>query len=137
VGIQIYGRDPARMANAARIAEANGPDLVDINFGCPAKKVTGGGLRQPADARARADLRHRRCRETGDRPARDLQAAPGVGRCLAQRGGGLPRLQDLGVAGVTIHGRTRCQKYTGEADWAAIAAGAARPWRFPWSATGM
>lgn len=122
VGIQIYGRDPGRMANAARIAEANRPDLVDINFGCPAKKVTGGGcgsqlMREPeriysiVSAVRRAVSLPVTCklRLGWDDSSRNV-----VDICL--------RLQDLGVAGVTIHGRTRCQKYTGEADWEAIAA---------------
>ncbi|MCA9785432.1 MAG: tRNA dihydrouridine synthase DusB [Candidatus Cloacimonetes bacterium] len=121
VGIQIYGRDPGRMANAARIAEANNPELVDINFGCPAKKVTGGGcgsqlMREPeiiysiVSAVRRAVSLPVTCKlrlgwDDGSRNVVDV--------CR--------RLQDLGVAGVAIHGRTRCQKYLGQADWEAIA----------------
>lgn len=121
VGIQIYGRDPGRMANAARIAQANGPELVDINFGCPAKKVTGGGcgsqlMREPERIYAIVSAVRRavdlpvtcKLRLGWDDSSRNV-----VEVCR--------RLQDLGVAGVTIHGRTRCQKYTGEADWEAIA----------------
>ncbi|MDP2360976.1 MAG: tRNA dihydrouridine synthase DusB [bacterium] len=121
VGIQIYGRDPGRMAQAARQAAANRPELVDINFGCPARKVCGGGagsqlMREPdlllqiAGAVVQAvDLPVTvKMRLGWDGPSRNA-----VELAL--------RLQDLGVKAVTIHGRTRCQKFEGQADWDGIA----------------
>ena len=88
VGIQIYGRDTDAMVEAARIVEQAGPDLIDLNFGCPVKKVAGKG--------AGAGM---------------LQNIP---KMLAEQ------LQDCGIQALTIHGRTRSQMYTGEADWTLI-----------------
>jgi tRNA-dihydrouridine synthase B len=121
VGIQIYGRDPERMALAARRAAGNQPELIDINFGCPARKVCGGGagsqlMREPellleiAGAVVRAvelpvTVKMRLGWDEDSRNAVDLAL----------------RLQDLGVQALTIHGRTRCQKFEGEADWDGIA----------------
>ncbi len=121
VGIQIYGRDAGRMALAARRAAENEPDLLDINFGCPARKVCGGGagsqlMREPelllevAGAVARAvelpvTVKMRLGWDEGSRNAVELAL----------------RLQDLGIRALTIHGRTRCQKFEGEADWDGIA----------------
>lgn len=127
VAVQIYGRDPAVMAEAARIAEAAGPDIIDINFGCPVKKVAGkgagagllrniplmeeiaravvGAVRLPVTAKTRLGW-----------DANDIV----IGELA-------PRLQDCGIAALTIHGRTRSQMYTGSADWEPIAAVKADP----------
>lgn len=121
VGIQIYGRDPGRMALAARRAAENRPELIDINFGCPARKVCGGGagsqlMREPdlllENARAvvgsvelPVTVKMRLGWDEDSRNAVELAL----------------RLQDLGVQALTIHGRTRCQKFEGEADWDGIA----------------
>jgi len=118
--VQIAGRDPALMAEAARMAEAMGARIIDINMGCPAKKVTG-GLSGSALMR---DL---------DLALRLVDAVVGAVRVpvtLKTRLGWddaslnavtlARRAQDAGVAMVTIHGRTRCQFYKGRADWDAI-----------------
>ena len=89
VGIQIYGRDVEAMVEAAKIVEQAGPDVIDLNFGCPVKKVAGKG--------AGAGM---------------LQNIPKIS--LAEQ------LQDCGIQALTIHGRTRSQMYTGEADWTLI-----------------
>ena len=99
VGIQIYGRDVDAMVEAAKIVEQARPDVIDINFGCPVKKVAGKG--------AGAGM---------------LQNIPLLLEItenlvitdLAER------LQDCGIQALTIHGRTRAQMYTGEADWTLI-----------------
>ena len=120
--VQLAGRDPNWMAEAARMVEANGARLIDINMGCPAKKVTNGWsgsalLREP------------------DHALRLIEAVVGavsVPVTLKTRLGwddaclNAPvvarRAEEAGVRMVTIHGRTRCQFYKGSADWAAIRA---------------
>jgi len=121
VGTPIYGRDPGRMALAAPQAERNGPDLLDLNFGCPARKGCGGGagsqlMREPelllenaaAVVKAVALPVTVKMRLGWDDDSRNAVV-------LALR------LQDLGVKALTIHGRTRCQKFEGQADWDGIA----------------
>jgi tRNA-dihydrouridine synthase B len=122
-GIQIYGRDPARMAAAAkRVAERN-PDLIDINFGCPARKVVGSGgsgsqlMREPdlLIEIARSIIGAVSSPVTAKlRLGWDESSMNVVEICL--------RLQDLGIKAVTIHGRTRCQKYEGVVNLDGIAA---------------
>jgi len=118
--VQIAGRDPATMAEAARMAEAMGARIIDINMGCPAKKVVGGLsgsalMRDPDLALRLVDAVVGAVRVPVTLKTRlgwdadCLNAAT-----LAQRA------QGAGVAMVTIHGRTRCQFYKGRADWAAI-----------------
>ncbi len=119
--IQIYGREPEVMAQAARIAAEARPDFIDINFGCPVKKVAGKGagaglLRDvpklleitravvnavdlPVTVKTRLGWDH-------DSKIIDTLAL---------------QLQDCGISALTIHGRTRSQLYSGEADWEAIA----------------
>ena len=118
--IQIYGRDVDSMVEAARIAATAGPDLIDINWGCPVKKIAGKGsgagmLRNiplmleitsaivkavdvPVTVKTRLgwDHDHKIIVELAE------------------------QLQDCGIAALTIHGRTRSQIYTGEADWTLI-----------------
>ncbi len=120
--IQIYGRDVEPMVEAARIVEQADPDIIDINFGCPVKKVAGKGagagmlrdipkmleitravvkaVDKPVTVKTRLGWDH------NSRIIVDLAEA----------------LQDCGIAALTVHGRTRSQMYTGTADWEMIAA---------------
>ncbi|MFW5586609.1 MAG: tRNA dihydrouridine synthase, partial [Bacteroidales bacterium] len=121
VAIQIYGKDPIAMRDAAQIVvEKAAPDVLDINFGCPVKRVagkgSGAGLLQniplmldiaravveavdiPVTAKTRLGW------DSSDKP---------IVRLAEQ-------LQDCGIAALTIHGRTRAQMYTGDADWTLI-----------------
>jgi nifR3 family TIM-barrel protein len=120
VGIQIYGRDTEAMVEAARMVEQAGPDLIDLNFGCPVKKVAGKGagagmlqnipkmlditrqvvqaVKLPVTVKTRLGWNHEQLIITE----------------LAEQ------LQDCGIKALTIHGRTRSQMYTGEADWTLI-----------------
>ena len=120
VGIQIYGRDIEAMVEAAKIVEQAGPDLIDLNFGCPVKKVAGKGagagmlqnipkmleitrkvvdaVKLPVTVKTRLGWNHEQLIITS----------------LAEQ------LQDCGIQALTIHGRTRSQMYTGSADWTLI-----------------
>ena len=120
VGIQIYGRDIEAMVEAAKIVEQAGPDLIDLNFGCPVKKVAGKGagagmlqnipkmleitqkvvdaVKLPVTVKTRLGWNHEQLIITS----------------LAEQ------LQDCGIRALTIHGRTRSQMYTGNADWTLI-----------------
>jgi nifR3 family TIM-barrel protein len=119
--VQLAGCDPAAMAEAARIAVAGGADLIDINFGCPVKKVAVGQM--AGSALMRDELGAARLLAATAR-------AVGVPVTLKMRMGwdhaslNAPRLariaEDSGIAMVTVHGRTRQQFYTGRADWAFI-----------------
>jgi len=120
--MQLAGREAWAMAEAARIAEGEGADIIDINIGCPAKKVTGGYcgsalMRDPDHAVSLIDA---------------VVEAVGVPVTVKMRLGWddesrnapllAARAEQAGVQMVTVHGRTRCQFYEGSADWAAIAA---------------
>jgi tRNA-dihydrouridine synthase B len=120
VAIQIYGREADAMVGAAKIVEEAHPDILDINFGCPVKKVAGKGagagmlqnipkmleitravvdaVKIPVTVKTRLgwDMEHRIIVDLAE------------------------QLQDCGIAALTIHGRTRSQMYTGEADWTLI-----------------
>lgn len=120
VGIQIYGKDPAAMVEAALRVEQVKPDLIDINFGCPVKKIAGKGagagllqnipllidiakqvvsaVKIPVTAKTRLGW------DENNKPIVELAE----------------RLQDVGIEALTIHGRTRSQMYKGEADWTLI-----------------
>ena len=120
VAIQIYGKDPEAMAEAARMCEEANPDIIDINFGCPVKKVAGKGsgagllrdvprmleitkavvnaVKLPVTAKTRLGW------DEQNKIIVDLAE----------------QLQDCGIAALSIHGRTRSQMYTGEADWTLI-----------------
>lgn len=122
VGIQIYGNDVATMVEAARIAEAAEPELIDINFGCPVKKIAGRGagsgmmknvplmveiteaivkaVKLPVTVKTRLGW---------DEESKNIEE-------IAEK------LQDVGISALTIHGRTRAQMYKGEADWTLIGA---------------
>ena len=120
VAIQIYGREPEAMVEAARIVEQARPDILDINFGCPVKKVAAKGagagmLRNPEKMLA---------------ITKAVVDAVGIPVTVKTRLGWdcenkiitdlAPRLQDCGIKALTIHGRTRSQMYTGDADWTLI-----------------
>ena len=120
VAIQIYGRDPASMADAAQIVEGARPDFIDINFGCPVKKVAGkgagAGLLQDVPkllsiTRAVVDAVHTPVTVKTRLGWNDEQK---IIVDLAEQ------LQDCGIAELAIHGRTRAQMYTGQADWTLI-----------------
>lgn len=119
--IQIYGREPEAMAEAARIVAEARPDVLDINFGCPVKKVAGKGAgagllrdvpRMLAITRAVVDA--------VDLPV-TVKTRLGWDANSKIIGELAEQLQDCGIAALTVHGRTRSQMYTGEADWEAIA----------------
>lgn len=123
VGVQIYGHLIEPMVEAARMAESAGPEVVDINFGCPMKKIAargaGSGMMREPDKMV-------------EMTRRIVQAIPNTPVTVKTRLGWdensknieeiALRLQDVGVAALTIHGRTRAQLYKGEADWTLIGA---------------
>ncbi|MEI9965225.1 MAG: tRNA dihydrouridine synthase DusB [Caulobacteraceae bacterium] len=120
--IQLVGRDPAMIAAGARMAEAAGADLVDLNFGCPAKEVTGAAC---GSALMRdLDLAGRIIAAAVGATSRPVTVKMRLG--WDDSGRNAPELaaraQALGVKAVTVHGRTRQQFYTGAADWTAAAA---------------
>lgn len=122
VAIQLYGREPEAMAEAARIVEQAAPDLIDLNFGCPVKKVAGKGagaglLRDVPKMMAitRAVVQAVRVPVTA-KTRLGWDADHKIIVELAEQ------LQDCGIRELAIHGRTRSQMYTGEADWALIGA---------------
>lgn len=119
--IQIYGREVEPMVEAAKIVEAAGPDLIDLNFGCPVKKVAGKG----AGAGMLRDVPKMLA------ITKAVVNAVNVPVTVKTRLGWdhdnriivtlAEQLQDCGIKGLTVHGRTRAQMYTGEADWEMIA----------------
>ena len=118
--VQIAGRDAYWMAEAARMVEANGAAVIDINMGCPAKKVTGGLsgsalLRTPDHALRLIEA----VVEAVDIPV-TLKTRLGWDDTSLNAADVARRAEAAGIALVTIHGRTRCQFYKGSADWAAI-----------------
>ena len=120
VGIQIYGRDVASMVEAAKIVEQVKPDVIDINFGCPVKKVAnkGAGSGMLKNIPLLLEI------------TREVVKAVNVPVTVKTRLGWdhdhliitdlAEQLQDCGIQALTIHGRTRAQMYTGEADWTLI-----------------
>ena len=118
--VQIAGRDAYWMAEAARMVAANGAALIDINMGCPAKKVTNGYsgsalLRTPDHALSLIEA----VVEAVDVPV-TLKTRLGWDDDSLNAADVARRAQEAGIKLVTIHGRTRCQFYKGSADWAAI-----------------
>ena len=121
VGIQIYGREIEPMVEAAKIVEQSGPDIIDINFGCPVKKVAGKG----AGAGMLRDIPKmvemtRRVVQAVDHTPVTVKTRLGWDENTKFVVDTAERLQDVGIAAITIHGRTRAQMYTGEADWTLI-----------------
>ena len=120
IGVQIYGRDVASMVEAARMVEQVHPDVIDLNFGCPVKKVAGKGA--GAGMLRNVDLLLDITRAVVDAVKVPVTVKTRLGwdmnnliiTTLAEQ------LQDCGIQALTIHGRTRSQMYTGEADWTLI-----------------
>lgn len=121
VGIQIYGRDVPQMVEAAKIVESEAhPDVIDLNFGCPVKKVAGKGA--GAGMLQNIPLLLDITREVVKAVNTPVTVKTRLGwnkeqliiTQLAEQ------LQDCGIQALTIHGRTRSQMYTGEADWTLI-----------------
>jgi tRNA-dihydrouridine synthase B len=120
--VQLVGRDRVHIAEGARLARAAGAEIIDLNFGCPAKEVTGAQcgsalMREPALAAeligaaigavdVPVTVKMRLGWDDASKNAPDIAA----------------RAEALGVAAVTVHGRTRCQFYKGHADWTAVRA---------------
>lgn len=122
VAIQIYGKHVDAMVEAARICEAARPDILDLNFGCPVKKVAGKG----AGAGLLQDIPKMLeiTREVVRAVSLPVTVKTRLGwdegsKCIVTLA---EQLQDCGVAAITIHGRTRAQMYTGTADWSLIGA---------------
>lgn len=120
IGIQIFGGDEDAMALSAKIVDATQPDLLDINFGCPVKKVVckGAGAAVLKDLNLMVRLTSACIRQTSlpvtiktrlgwDNDSKNIEEV-------------VERMQDIGVQAVSIHGRTRMQLYKGEADWTLI-----------------
>lgn len=120
VAIQIYGRDTEAMVQAARIVEQAKPDMLDLNFGCPVKKVAGKGAGSGMlrDIPKLLDITEKVVKAVSvpvtvkTRLGWDCEH-----KIITELG---PRLQDCGIAALTVHGRTRSQMYTGQADWTLI-----------------
>ena len=120
-GIQIFGGDEEAMALSARIIDATNPDLVDINFGCPVKKVVckGAGAAVLKDVDAMVRLTRAVVRST--RLPVTVKTRLGWDEDSKNIEDVAERLQDEGIGALTIHGRTRAQLYKGDADWTLIA----------------
>lgn len=119
-GIQIFGGDEEAMAMSARICETVSPDLVDINFGCPVKKVVskGAGAGVLKDIDLMVKLTDSVVKST--RLPITVKTRLGWDDKTKNIEEVAERLQDIGIKALTIHGRTRCQLYKGEADWTLI-----------------
>lgn len=120
VAIQIYGKDTATMVEAARIVEEARPDLLDLNFGCPVKRVAGKGA--GAGMLQNTSKMLEITRAVVDAVNIPVTVKTRLGwdansKIIVELA---EQLQDCGIAALTIHGRTRAQMYTGEADWTLI-----------------
>ena len=131
VGIQIYGRDVEAMVEAAKIVEQAGPDLIDLNFGCPVKKVAGKGagagmLQNILLPDGQGIVPNAKLLEITQKVVDAVSLPVTVKTRLGWNCEQLaitllaPLLQQCGIQALTIHGRTRSQMYTGEADWTLI-----------------
>ncbi|MBR1389013.1 MAG: tRNA dihydrouridine synthase DusB [Prevotella sp.] len=120
VGIQIYGRDVEAMVEAAKIVEQAGPDVIDLNFGCPVKKVAGKGA--GAGMLQNIPKMLEITRKVVDAVKLPVTVKTRLGWNFEQLiiTELAEQLQDCGIQALTIHGRTRSQMYTGEADWTLI-----------------
>lgn len=120
VAIQIYGREAADMVEAARMVEEAKPDILDINFGCPVKKVASKG----AGAGMLRDIPKMLAITEAVVKAVNIPVTVKTrlgwdceNKIITELA---PRLQDCGIQALTVHGRTRSQMYTGQADWTLI-----------------
>ena len=120
VGIQIYGHLIEPMVEAARIAESANPDIIDINFGCPMKKIAGRGA--GSGMMRDVPLMVEMTRQIVNAVKKPVTVKTRLGwddesKNIEEIA---LRLQDVGISALTIHGRTRAQLYRGEADWTLI-----------------
>ena len=120
IGIQLYGNNIESMVHAAKIAEEANPDLIDLNFGCPVRKIAnkGGGAGMLRDIPKLLQM----TKEIVDSVKLPVTVKTRLGwdensKIIIELA---ERLQDLGIKAITIHGRTREQMYSGEADWSLI-----------------
>lgn len=122
VGIQIFGGDEEAMAMSAKIVDAVNPDLLDINFGCPVKKVVSKGA--GAAVLKDIDLMVRLTKACVNSTSLPVTVKTRLGWDDSSKNivEVAERLQDIGIRALAIHGRTRSQLYKGEADWSLIAA---------------
>ncbi|MEI6799667.1 MAG: tRNA dihydrouridine synthase DusB [Pseudomonadota bacterium] len=120
IGIQIFGGDEDAMAMSAKIVETVQPDLLDINFGCPVKKVAmrgaGAGVLKDIDLMVRLTAA---CVKSTNLPV-TVKTRLGWDEKTKNIEEVAERLQDVGIKALAIHGRTRSQMYKGEADWTLI-----------------
>lgn len=121
VGIQIFGGDEEAMALSAKIVDATNPDLLDINFGCPVKKVVckgaGAGVLKDVDLMVRLT---KAVINSTSLPV-TVKTRLGWDESMINIMEVAERLQDVGIKALTVHGRTRAQMYKGSADWSYIA----------------
>ena len=120
MAIQIYGKDTDAMVGAAKMVEAAGPDVLDLNFGCPVKKVAGkgGGAGMLQNIPKMLEI----TRAVVDAVKIPVTVKTRLGwndesKIIVDLA---EQLQDCGIQALTIHGRTRAQMYTGQADWTLI-----------------
>ena len=120
IGIQLFGHDPDSMKKSAEIAAEAKPDLIDLNFGCPVRKVTGkgGGAALLLDVPRMVKITEEVVKST----SLPVTAKTRLG--WDEKNINIvevaERLQDAGIKAISIHGRTRAQLYGGEADWTLI-----------------
>lgn len=122
VAIQIYGKDTETMVEAARIVEAAKPDILDLNFGCPVKRVAGKGAGSGLLQNVPKMLEITRAVVEAVKIPVTVKTRLGWDadhKIIVELA---EQLQDCGIEALTIHGRTRAQMYTGEADWTLIGA---------------
>jgi tRNA-dihydrouridine synthase B len=121
VGIQIFGGDEDALSMSAKICETVNPDIIDINFGCPVKKVVckgaGAGILKDLDGMVRLT---KACVNAVSKPV-TVKTRLGWDDSSKNIEEVAERLQDVGIKALSIHGRTRAQMYKGDADWSLIA----------------
>ncbi|MDR1348176.1 MAG: tRNA dihydrouridine synthase DusB [Prevotellaceae bacterium] len=120
VGVQIYGHEISSMVEAAKLAEQANPDVIDINFGCPVRKIAARGA--GSGMMLFPDKMIEMTRRIVDAVTIPVTVKTRLGwdensKIIVELA---ERLQDAGIAAITIHGRTRSQLYKGEADWTLI-----------------
>lgn len=120
VAIQIYGRDVDSMTEAARIVETVKPDIIDLNFGCPVKRVAGKGAGAGMLQNVPLMLDIVRSVVNAVKTPVTVKTRLGWDESSKIIVDLAEQLQDCGIKALTIHGRTRAQMYTGEADWTLI-----------------
>lgn len=127
VGIQIFGGDEEAMALSARIVDAVNPDLLDINFGCPVKKVVSKGAGAAVLKDVNLMVRLTKAVVNSTSLPVTVKTRLGWDDASINIGDVAERLQDVGIKALSIHGRTRCQLYKGVANWEPIARVKANP----------